>query len=217
MDGACCREVRNGIPLSPLSFLIPRFAHTLLCLPLLTLCSVKLSSSHYTGRQMSDVIVALAKIGYRPPIEVFDAFVKHIAEHAHELQPDETLALSEALTCIVPGYITVAGGDGGCDGHQEYHDLQMRLRATEVPARVLLRSVPSTSSNGNGTHWHDGNKDKNNGLYVNGNDSQNGTCWVDAATVDMASLALDERPAVHHRHETGGGSNRGSPRANALV
>ena len=181
---------------------------------------------------MSDVIIALARIGYRPPVEVFDTFVKHIADHAHELQLDQTLALSEALTCIVPGYIGGNVRGGGDDGHQQYHDLQMRLRATEMPARVMLRAIPSTSGDGSSSHKTSGHEDGNHSHNANGNENAiSGSDRVDpggSQPLDAPTVSRDggsaSRPG-HHRQETGGGgsssggnnSSRNSSRANVLV
>ena len=94
---------------------------------------------------MCDVVIALSRFGYRPPADVFDTFVRHISDHTHELDSESTLALSDALTSIVPGYLISGGGGSGGDGHSEYHELQMRLRSVEMPRRVLLRSVPLES------------------------------------------------------------------------
>ena len=101
--------------------------------------SVQHNCGYYTGSQMCDVIVALGRFGYRPPADVFDTFVRHITDHAHELSPTQTSALSDALTELVPGYL-----GGGADGHRQYDELQMQLRAVEVPARVLLRAIPGS-------------------------------------------------------------------------
>ena len=141
------------------------------CLPLLAPIphSVQYNCGYYTGSQMCDVIVALGRFGYRPPADVFDTFVRHITDHAHELSPAQTSALSDALTELVPGYL-----GGGADGHRQYDELQMRLRAVEVPARVLLRAIPG-SNNGSGS-----------GYVVSGSDGEQMVAAAAQASVDAS-------------------------------
>jgi hypothetical protein len=98
----------------------------------------------YSGEQMAAILVTLARYGYRPPAEVFDAFVKHVSDRADELSPPCTAALSEALTHMVPGYL-LASGAAPEDGHLEYERLQMRLRRLEVPARIVSQPVPAAA------------------------------------------------------------------------
>lgn len=50
------------------------------------------------------------------------------------------MKVSDALATIVPGYMFESES-----GHSEYQALQMRLRAVEVPAGVLLRAVPGSA------------------------------------------------------------------------
>ncbi len=37
---------------------------------------VRLNMAEYSGSQMCDIVVALGRYGYRPPADVFDAFVQ---------------------------------------------------------------------------------------------------------------------------------------------
>eukprot|EP00798_Chlamydomonas_sp_ICE-L_P005837 gene5837-6121_t len=91
----------------------------------------------FSGPQMGDIIMALAKIGYRPPANVLDGFVHHLSINIHELPVASTNAIAEALTVIVPNYLGLG------DGHEEYQALQMKLRVHQIPAAVLLQPVPN--------------------------------------------------------------------------
>ncbi len=51
--------------------------------------------AEFTGPQLSDIIVALGKLGYRPPAHVLDAFVHHISNRVHELPLGGTDELAE--------------------------------------------------------------------------------------------------------------------------
>lgn len=71
---------------------------------------------------------------------MFDALVQHVTANADTLPAERTAELSDALMALVPGYL------GGADGHEQYQALQMRLRAVEVPARVVSHAVPSAQN-----------------------------------------------------------------------
>mmetsp|Transcript_4997 Transcript_4997/g.10788 ORF Transcript_4997/g.10788 Transcript_4997/m.10788 type:complete len:828 (-) Transcript_4997:399-2882(-) len=97
---------------------------------------VQQASPDFSASQMCDVLVALSQLGYRPPADVLDTFLHHISAHAEELPPSQTAQISAALTHLVPGYLANE------DGHQQYHNLQIRLRKLQLPSRVHLQQVP---------------------------------------------------------------------------
>ena len=49
----------------------------------------------FSGPQLSDIIVALGRLGYRPPAHVLDAFVHRISSRVHELPLGGTDELAE--------------------------------------------------------------------------------------------------------------------------
>jgi hypothetical protein len=100
----------------------------------LAVARVQHSADDYTAAQMCDVLVALSRLGYAPPPDVFSSFVHHVTVRADELTPGATANLSGALMQLMPGYMVGSG-----DGHSEYDALQMRLRERQVRVHVRVR------------------------------------------------------------------------------
>ncbi|GAX72764.1 hypothetical protein CEUSTIGMA_g220.t1 [Chlamydomonas eustigma] len=98
--------------------------------------SVDRNVHHYNGPQMCKILVALSQYDYRPPADVFDRLMKRLEEQADQLTSEDRSLVSESLTVLLSGYLS------GTDGHEQYSQLQLKLRAQEVPASVLLHPRP---------------------------------------------------------------------------